>query len=162
MILLQLKTLVIVKKLLQHYEISTKLIALHEHNEQTQYENILRLLKQGKSVAVISDAGTPLVSDPGYRMVNAAKNEGINVIPIPGACAAIAALSASGLPSDRFIFEGFLSAKSHARIERLNQLKNDTRTLVFYESPHRVLACLKDMGEVFGADRLCGYCARIN
>jgi 16S rRNA (cytidine1402-2'-O)-methyltransferase len=104
-------------------------------------------------VALISDAGTPLVSDPGYPLVHAARAKGIRVVPVPGPCALIAALSASGLPSDRFVFEGFLPARSGARRTRLAELRDEPRTLIFYESPHRIVDCIDDMATVFGADR---------
>lgn len=139
--------------LLQHYAISKPLISLHQYNEQERLTQLLNRLKQGESIALISDAGTPLISDPGYQLVRAAREQGISVVPIVGACAAIAALSASGLPTDRFIFEGFLPVKSQARLQRLNQLKNESRTLVFYEAPHRILAFLRDCQAVFGDSR---------
>ncbi|OGT05666.1 MAG: 16S rRNA (cytidine(1402)-2'-O)-methyltransferase [Gammaproteobacteria bacterium GWF2_41_13] len=140
-------------KLLTHYQISTPMISLHDYNEQERHEKIITLIQSGHSVALISDAGTPLISDPGYRLVHAAKKLAIDAIPIPGPCAAIAALSVSGLPTDCFIFEGFLSAKSSARLAQLNVLKHETRTMIFYESPHRILACLDDMQTIFGQDR---------
>jgi 16S rRNA (cytidine1402-2'-O)-methyltransferase len=114
---------------------------------------MIERLQQGAALALISDAGTPLLSDPGYHLVRAAHAAGIRVIPVPGASAALAALSVSGLPTDRFIFEGFLSAKSAARRERLLALHNETRTLIFYEAPHRLLATLSDMAEIFGQQR---------
>jgi len=141
------------RKLLQHFDIETPMISLHEHNEKIKSEKIFELIEQGKSVAIISDAGTPLVSDPGYPLVHEAQERNIDVIPIPGPCAAITALSASGLPSDRFIFEGFLSAKQNARIKKLEEFLYETRTMIFYESPHRILEALKDMRTVFGDDR---------
>lgn len=129
-------------------------IALHEHNEREQAARIVESLLQGSDVALISDAGTPLVSDPGFRLVRAAREAGIVVSPVPGACAAIAALSVAGLPSDRFVFEGFLAAKASARRQRLGELVAETRTLIFYESSHRILAALEDMAAVFGEARL--------
>ncbi|RDS85189.1 16S rRNA (cytidine(1402)-2'-O)-methyltransferase [Dyella psychrodurans] len=141
------------KPLLLQHNISTPLIALHEHNEREAVAAILRRLEQGESVALISDAGTPLISDPGFRLVRAAREAGIRCAPVPGACAAIAALSVAGLPSDRFVFEGFLPAKSAARRARLQELAGDSRTLIFYESSHRVLESLTDMRDVFGAGR---------
>ncbi|HMM68372.1 MAG TPA: 16S rRNA (cytidine(1402)-2'-O)-methyltransferase [Dokdonella sp.] len=129
-------------------------IALHEHNEREQAAGIVESLRQGSDVALISDAGTPLISDPGFRLVRAAREAGIEVSPVPGPCAAIAALSVAGLPSDRFVFEGFLAAKSAARRQRLDELVAETRTLIFYESSHRILAALKDMAAVFGEARL--------
>jgi len=138
--------------LLQH-NVATPLVALHEHNEREAAAAIVRRLEQGESVALISDAGTPLISDPGFRLVRAAREAGIRCIPVPGACAAIAALSVAGLPSDRFVFEGFLPSKSAARRGRLEELANDPRTLIFYESSHRVMESVADMRDVFGAER---------
>jgi 16S rRNA (cytidine1402-2'-O)-methyltransferase len=112
-------------------------------------------LRKGGDVALISDAGTPLISDPGFRLVRAAQEAGIRVSPVPGPCAAIAALSVAGLPSDRFVFEGFLAAKASARRERLGELVAESRTLIFYESSHRILAALEDMALVFGEQRHC-------
>ena len=138
--------------LLQH-NVSTPLIALHEHNEREAVAAIVRRLQDGESVALISDAGTPLISDPGFRLVRAAREAGIRCAPVPGACAAIAALSVAGLPSDRFVFEGFLPPKSAARRSRLQELAGDARTLIFYESSHRVVESLTDMRDVFGGER---------
>ncbi|GLQ99847.1 16S rRNA (cytidine(1402)-2'-O)-methyltransferase [Dyella mobilis] len=138
--------------LLQH-NIGTPLIALHEHNEREAVAAIVRRLEQGESVALISDAGTPLISDPGFRLVRTAREAGIRCVPVPGACAAIAALSVAGLPSDRFVFEGFLPPKSAARRSRLEELAGDARTLIFYESSHRVTESLADMRDVFGGSR---------
>lgn len=140
--------------LLQHYSISTPMISVHEHNEQQRSEVLLARLQQGESVALISDAGTPLISDPGYRLVSLVREHDIRVVPIPGSCALISALSASGLPSDRFSFEGFLPSKQGARQQTLEALKNDNRTLIFYESPRRLQSCLTDMVVVFGQNRL--------
>lgn len=139
--------------LLARYGIATRLVALHEHNERDEAERLVARLREGEDIALISDAGTPLVSDPGFRLVRAARAAGIAVSPVPGACAAIAALSVAGLPSDRFVFEGFLPAKAAARRERLAELAAETRTLVFYESSHRVRDCVDDMVTVFGAAR---------
>lgn len=139
--------------LLDSLEIKTPLIALHEHNERAASDAILKRIKQGEAIALISDAGTPLLSDPGYFLVRQAQEENITVIPIPGACAAIVALSAAGLPTDRFCFEGFLSAKSGPRKQTLEKLQHETRTLIFYEAPHRILDSLKAMQEVFGPQR---------
>lgn len=141
------------RPLLAHYSIDTPLTALHEHNERAAVEALVRRLLDGEDVALISDAGTPLVSDPGYHLVSAARAAGVRVSPVPGACAAIAALSVAGLPSDRFVFEGFLPAKAGARGARLAELAAEPRTLIFYESPHRVLATLQDMREHFGDER---------
>ncbi|MBL8299589.1 MAG: 16S rRNA (cytidine(1402)-2'-O)-methyltransferase [Rhodanobacteraceae bacterium] len=139
--------------LLARYGISTRLVALHEHNERDEAQRLVGRLAEGEEIALISDAGTPLISDPGFRLVRAARAAGIAVSPVPGACAAIAALSIAGLPSDRFVFEGFLPAKSGARRERLAELAAETRTLVFYESSHRVRECVADMVLAFGATR---------
>ena len=140
-------------RLLQHFGIQTPLAACHEHNERDQGGRFLARLQAGEDVALISDAGTPLISDPGYHLVRQARAAGIAVVPVPGACALIAALSAAGLPSDRFIFEGFLPAKAAGRRARLEQVREEPRTLIFYEAPHRILECLQDMREVFGDDR---------
>lgn len=141
------------RPLLLHHGIDTPLIALHEYNERDAVDAIVRRLTGGESVALISDAGTPLISDPGFRLVRAARAAGIRCIPVPGACAAIAALSVGGLPSDRFVFEGFLPSKSAARRNRLQELAGDARTLIIYESSHRVAESLADMCEVFGGER---------
>jgi len=141
------------RPLLIHHNIDTPLIALHEHNERDAVDAIVRRMQGGDAVALISDAGTPLISDPGFRLVRAARAAGIRCIPVPGACAAIAALSVAGLPSDRFVFEGFLPAKAAARRSRLQELAGDARTLIFYESSHRVAESLADMRDVFGAER---------
>ncbi len=139
--------------LLQHLGINKPLLAFHDHNEKQAWDKVITKLKEGKSVALISDAGTPLISDPGYYLVHEAHQLGFKVEPIPGACAAIAALSASGLPTDRFVFEGFLPAKSQARQHKLSSFLNEVRTIVFYESPHRILDSISDMQIVFGSDR---------
>ncbi|MFA7322465.1 MAG: 16S rRNA (cytidine(1402)-2'-O)-methyltransferase [Dokdonella sp.] len=128
-------------------------VALHEHNEREQVARLIEDLRQGGDVALVSDAGTPLISDPGFRLVRAAREAGITVSPVPGPCAAIAALSVAGLPSDRFVFEGFLAAKASARRERLQQLAAESRTLIFYESSHRILEAVRDMAMVFGEQR---------
>lgn len=141
-------------KLLSHFGIQTPMLAYHEHNEAIASEKLLARLLAGESIALISDAGTPLISDPGYPLVSQAHAQGIRVSPIPGSCAMTAALSASGLPTDRFIFEGFLPNKSQARRTRLEALSRDTRTLVFYESPHRVGETLSDMLEILGEGRI--------
>jgi len=140
-------------RLLQHFGINTPLAACHEHNERDEGGRFLQKLLAGESVALISDDGTPLISDPGYHLVRQARAAGVNVVPVPGACALIAALSAAGLPSDRFLFEGFLPAKAVGRQARLNLLKEEPRTLIFYEAPHRILECLQDMEAIFGAER---------
>ena len=140
-------------QLLSHFGIATPLLALHEHNEEAIAERVVARLLRGESLALVSDAGTPLVSDPGYRLVRAARAAGVRVSPVPGACAAIAALSVAGLASDRFAFEGFLPARAAARRERLRQLAAEPRTLVFYESSHRILETLEDLVSAFGAQR---------
>ncbi|MDD0973103.1 16S rRNA (cytidine(1402)-2'-O)-methyltransferase [Pseudomonas sp. TNT2022 ID681] len=141
-------------RLLQHFGINTPLAACHEHNEREEGSSrFLGRLLAGDNVALISDAGTPLISDPGYHLVRQARAAGIAVVPVPGACALIAALSAAGLPSDRFIFEGFLPAKSVGRRARLSLVKEEPRTLIFYEAPHRILECLQDMEAIFGGER---------
>src|SRR5262249_17801297 len=127
------------QKLLLHFGISQKITSLHKDNELKSTENLIKLLKSGKSVALISDAGTPLISDPGFKLVASAHENNIVVSPIPGPCAAIAALCVSGLSSDKFIFEGFLSSTKNSRILRLKYLKNEKRTCIFYEAPHRLL-----------------------
>jgi 16S rRNA (cytidine1402-2'-O)-methyltransferase len=139
--------------LLQHFCIPTPVAALHEHNERERTHQLLSRLQQGEEIALISDAGTPLISDPGYYLVRAAHEAGIRVVPIPGACAAVAALSAAGLATDRFIFEGFLSAKAGAREQRLKELRDESGTLIFYEAPHRVLDLLQAMLSIFGSER---------
>jgi 16S rRNA (cytidine1402-2'-O)-methyltransferase len=141
------------RKLLSHHGLDKPLVALHEHNEDALAERLVARLLAGESLALVSDAGTPLVSDPGFRLVRAARAAGIRVSPLPGPCAFIAALSVAGLPSDRFVFEGFLPAKSGARRERLARLAAETRTLAFYESSHRIEETLADMADAFGGDR---------
>jgi 16S rRNA (cytidine1402-2'-O)-methyltransferase len=141
------------RPLLLHHNVDTPLVALHEHNEREVVDAMVRRLQGGESVALISDAGTPLISDPGFRLVRAARAAGIRCIPVPGACAAIAALSVAGIPSDRFCFEGFLPAKGAARRERLAGLAREPRTLVFYESSHRIEESLADMADIFGPER---------
>jgi 16S rRNA (cytidine1402-2'-O)-methyltransferase len=141
------------RQLLSHFGIERPLIALHEHNEGEVAEKLVARMQAGDSLALVSDAGTPLISDPGYRLVRAARAAGIRVSPIPGACAAIAALSVAGLASDRFVFEGFLPAKGAARRARLQELAAETRTLVLYESAHRIDDALEDLRTVFGGAR---------
>lgn len=137
------------KTLLQHYQINKPLMALHDHNERAQFDAIVSRLLQGENVALISDAGTPLISDPGFVLVRAARAAGVTVVPIPGPSALIAALSAAGLPSERFVFEGFLPAKSAARRQRLQALQQEQRTVIFYESSHRIVDCIADAVEIF-------------
>lgn len=139
--------------LLQHFAINARLFALHDHNEQQKAETLLAKLRDGQSIALVSDAGTPLINDPGYHLVRLCREAGVNVVPLPGACAAITALSAAGLPSDRFCYEGFLPAKSKGRCDMLRALEQETRTLIFYESTHRLLESLQDMVSVWGTDR---------
>lgn len=148
-------------QLFKHYNISTQLTACHDHNESNKIEQLVQKLLAGDNIALISDAGTPLISDPGFKLVRAAQEHGIKVVPVPGACAAIAALSAAGLPSDRFSFEGFLPSKASQRISQLEKLKNETQTLIFYEAPHRILECVKNMAEVFGENRPVGFAREI-
>ena len=142
------------KKLLEHFSIDTPCIAYHDHTDQRSTHKILSRLADGNDVALISDAGTPLISDPGYRLVAQARNQGISVIPIPGACAAISALSVSGLPTDKFRFVGFLPAKPTQRQKVLETLKSVPDTLVFYEAPHRICAALNDALGAFGSERI--------
>lgn len=139
--------------LLAHFGIKTPMIAYHEHNEMQQTAALIKQLQAGKNIALISDAGTPLISDPGYQLIKQARELEINVVPIPGACALLAALQASGLPTDRFYFVGFLPAKENPRQKILSELKDMTCTLIFYEAPHRILDSLNTMLAVFGADR---------
>lgn len=141
------------RKLLTHLDIDTPMCAYHEHVDNAITDRLVAQIIDGKSIALISDAGTPLVSDPGFRLVRAAQDAGCTVIPLPGPCAAIAALSASGLPTDRFAFEGFLPAKAGPRDERLRRLKLSDQTLVFYEAPHRILDTLNAMIPIFGVER---------
>jgi 16S rRNA (cytidine1402-2'-O)-methyltransferase len=137
-------------KLLQHYSISTKTISYHEHNEQQRATELIDLLKQGSDIAVVSDAGTPSISDPGFRLVRAAIESEVAVVPVPGPSALISALIAAGLPTDEFFFAGFLPARSNARRARLNELRSVPGTLIFYEAPHRLAATLKDAHELLG------------
>jgi len=139
--------------LLAQFGLARPLIAVHEHNEDEVAAMLVARLQAGAALALVSDAGTPLVSDPGYRLVRAVRAAGLPVLPVPGPCAAIAALSVAGLPSDRFCFEGFLPAKASARRERLAALQAEPRTLVFYESAHRIEAALADLVAVFGGSR---------
>ncbi|PWC13128.1 16S rRNA (cytidine(1402)-2'-O)-methyltransferase [Brenneria roseae subsp. americana] len=139
--------------LLQHFAINARLFALHDHNEQQKADTLLAKLQSGQSIALVSDAGTPLINDPGYHLVRRCREAGIRVVPLPGACAAITALSAAGLPSDRFCYEGFLPAKTKARKDALRERMEEPRTLIFYESTHRLLDSLQDMVEVMGPQR---------
>jgi 16S rRNA (cytidine1402-2'-O)-methyltransferase len=140
-------------KLLSHFSIQTKTFALHDHNEQQKAQVLAEKLMAGHSIALVSDAGTPLISDPGYHLVTKCRQAGVKVVPLPGACAVITALSASGLPSDRFSFEGFLPAKSKGRKDKFLEIAKVERTCIFYESPHRIVDSLEDMLEILGPDR---------
>ncbi|HGJ5876860.1 MAG TPA: 16S rRNA (cytidine(1402)-2'-O)-methyltransferase [Arsenophonus sp.] len=139
--------------LLQHFAINTRMMSLHDHNEQQKTDQLIPQLKQGLSIALVSDAGTPLINDPGYHLVKCCHQAGIRVVPLPGPCAAITALSAAGIASDRFCYEGFLPAKDKSRQDVLQGLANESRTLIFYESPHRLLDTLADMVAILGAER---------
>ena len=139
--------------LLSHYGIKKPFFALHDHNEQEKAHILVEKLKQGSHIALISDAGTPLISDPGFHLVRQCREAGIRIVPLPGACAAITALCASGIASDRFCFEGFLPAKSKARKDKLENIVEEDRTLIFYESTHRILDTLEDMQSVLGEER---------
>jgi len=136
--------------LLSHYDIRTPLTSYHEHNERTKAQSLVERLLGGENIALVSDAGTPAISDPGYRLVVDAIHAGIRVIPLPGASALVATLSAGGLPTDRFAFEGFLPAKKQERRARLQELRQEARTLVFYEAPHRLKESLQDMQQIIG------------
>lgn len=140
-------------RLLQFLGIQKPMLALHDHNERNRAAQVLGRLEAGEDVALVSDAGTPLISDPGYVLVREARERGIRVSPIPGPCALVAALSAAGLPTDRFLFAGFLPAKRGARKSELEALVTETATLVFYESPHRILETVAQISEVMGRDR---------
>lgn len=140
-------------KLLAHFNIQTRTYALHDHNEQQKAQALVEKLLTGQTMALVSDAGTPLISDPGYHLVSQCRQAGVKVVPLPGACAVIAALSASGLPSDRFSFEGFLPPKSKGRKDKFLEIAQVERTCIFYESPHRIQDSLQDMLEILGPDR---------
>ncbi|AUG98404.1 16S rRNA (cytidine(1402)-2'-O)-methyltransferase [Prodigiosinella confusarubida] len=139
--------------LLQHFAINARLFALHDHNEQQKTEQLLTRLQGGMSIALVSDAGTPLINDPGYHLVRRCREAGIRIVPLPGPCAAITALSAAGIASNRFCYEGFLPAKTKARKDILRELQEEPRTLIFYESTHRLLESLQDICEVLGPQR---------
>lgn len=139
--------------LLQHLGVQTRMWSVHEHNEREKADGLIEQLQSGKSIALISDAGTPLISDPGYPLVNACRAAGVPVVPLPGACAAITALSAAGLPTDRFLFAGFLPAKQQARLTALQQHQHESATLVFYEAPRRILETMQAVVDVFGPTR---------
>ncbi|MGI9402396.1 MAG: 16S rRNA (cytidine(1402)-2'-O)-methyltransferase [Rhizobiaceae bacterium] len=148
-------------KLLKRYSIDTPMIAYHEHNASRVGPTLIEKLQSGRSVALISDAGTPLVSDPGNRLVVDARTAGIPVIPIPGASASIAALSAAGMPAENFFFEGFLPSKAVARKKRLDELAQIPATLIIYESPNRLAACLQDIADCLGPERQVAICREI-
>jgi 16S rRNA (cytidine1402-2'-O)-methyltransferase len=141
------------QRLLSHFSIKNKTMSMHDHNERQRQEQIAKLLQEGKSIALVSDAGTPLISDPGFHLVRHCRQEGLKVSPIPGACAAISALSAAGLPTDRFSFEGFLPSKSGARQKTLAELADETRTMVFYDAPRRAIDTVEDIVTVLGGQR---------
>jgi 16S rRNA (cytidine1402-2'-O)-methyltransferase len=141
------------RQLLQSCGVATPLTSLHEHNEAQKSAELIERLQAGESIALVSDAGTPLISDPGFDLVGAARAAGVNVVAVPGPCALVAALSIAGVPTDRFVFEGFLPARGGARRQRLEALASESRTLVFYEAPHRLCELLVDLGRVFGAER---------
>ena len=140
-------------RLLRHFDIDKPLFSLHEHNERGRLEQIVARLRKGQSVALVSDAGTPLISDPGFPLVRELRRQGLPVIPIPGPSSLLAALSVAGLPTDRFVFEGFLPAKTAARRERLRALAREERTLVFFEASHRIAETLADLAAEFGGER---------
>lgn len=138
------------RKLLSHFGIATRMTPYHDHNEQLKTDYLMELLQNGQSIAIITDAGTPCIADPGYRVVQAAVAAGVKVVPIPGVSAVATALSAAGLPTDRFTFEGFLPSKEGKRRSKLAELKDEPRMMIFYEAPHRLVATLTDMQTVFG------------
>jgi 16S rRNA (cytidine1402-2'-O)-methyltransferase len=140
-------------KLLSAYSIKNKTLSMHDHNERQRQEYIATLLQEGKSIALVSDAGTPLISDPGFHLVRHCRSLGLSVSPVPGACAAISALSVAGLPTDRFSFEGFLPSKSGARQTVLTALADEQRTMVFYDAPRRAIDTVKDIVQTLGEER---------
>ncbi|HRD50979.1 MAG TPA: 16S rRNA (cytidine(1402)-2'-O)-methyltransferase [Candidatus Contendobacter sp.] len=140
-------------QLLRRFGIETPLLSLHEHNEHARLESMVTRLREGKTVALVSDAGTPLISDPGFPLVRELRRQGLSVIPVPGPSSILAALSVAGLPTDRFVFEGFLPAKTAARRERLRALAADERTVIFLEAGHRIAETLTDMAAIFGSER---------
>lgn len=140
-------------RLLKQFNIATRLISYHDHSDTAKVDQVLEVLSRGDNVALISDAGTPLISDPGYRLVRRALDLGYTVSPVPGSCAAMAALSVAGLPSDRFVFEGFLPSKATQRQKALEALVKESRTLIFYEAPHRIADTMTDLCAIFGGDR---------
>lgn len=142
------------RHLLSHFNIKAKMISLHEHNEEEAAKKLIKVIQNGSSVALVSDAGTPTINDPGYRLISQAHKENIIVVPLPGPCSIITALSASGLPSDRFCFEGYLPAKSESRKSKLNELAKEKRTLIFLISVHKINQSIDDMLLIFGGDRM--------
>ena len=142
------------QKLLNHYQIETHQTSYHDHNKEEKAELLISKLKEGKDAALVCDAGTPGVSDPGYYLIKRAIEENIKVVPVPGVSAVIAGLSVSGLPTDRFVFEGFLPQKKNARIERLKKLEKEERTIILYEAPHRFIKTLKDIHDILGNRRM--------
>jgi len=147
--------------LFDHYGINTPLVALHEHNESSIAPGLVQRIVEGETIALVSDAGTPLVSDPGYRLLNLAIEAGVDVLTVPGVSAVTAALSVAGLPTDRFVFQGFLPSRHNARTALLERLQHETGTLVFFESSHRILSSIEDMALVFGGDRLAAVCREL-
>ncbi|MGD9264339.1 MAG: 16S rRNA (cytidine(1402)-2'-O)-methyltransferase [Lysobacterales bacterium] len=147
--------------LLAHYGITTPVMSLHEHNESQVLDRVVSMLSEAKTIALISDAGTPVISDPGYKLVQAARKAGLRVYAVPGPSAVTAALSVAGMPPDRFAFEGFLPSKASARRKKLEALSGEPRTMVFFESSHRVTATLEDMAGIFGAGRLAAVCREL-
>ena len=141
------------RKLLDRFNIRKPLLSYHDHNERQRYGEILERLLAGENIALVSDAGTPCIADPGYRLIAACRTAGVSVVPIPGASALVAALSASGVATDRFTFEGYLPSRAKARIDLLKRMAGEQRTMVFYETPHRLLAALNDLVQVFGGER---------
>ena len=141
------------RKLLDHYGIRTALISYHEHNEDARTDQLIEKMQAGESLALISDAGTPCIADPGYRLVSRCQQEGLTVVAVPGPSAVVAALSIAGLPTDAFLFVGFLPAKTHGRRQLIEQLAGESRTVVCYEAPHRLLACLNDLVDLCGGER---------
>jgi 16S rRNA (cytidine1402-2'-O)-methyltransferase len=148
-------------KLLSEFSISSKLVALHDHNEDRSTASIIKMMEDGKSIAIVSDAGTPLISDPGYRLVNQCLSRGFDVVAVPGPSSVTAALSIAGMPTNRFSFEGFVPAKNVARKEFLSNLKFETRTQVFFESPHRINETLRSMKEIMGSKREISLCREL-
>ena len=147
--------------LFRHYGISTRLVSLNQHNEFEKSEAVIALLDEGKSVALVSDAGTPAISDPGEHLVNRARSAGFEIVPIPGANAAITALSASGLSGNGFVFQGFLPSRSSARKKVLSSLKECPRAIVLYEAPHRIAECAEDLREIMGGGRKVVFCREL-